>query len=253
MPCWWPNHLIDWTQIKNLSHKYEGYLGNTYSNCLRIAVIRGYAHYGLDANDYVEKTTNGTAHGNAFNLGRCQGNFTSLMDRKKNQTNFSQSEEEIVIEPAFYGNEDSMDSSVIQSDEDGVIRVDGTPVTAPVSVQSSSGGMQTMKGLDPRLPTEPLPLDVANCRQSAASAGRPVGMLSSQTGSKSYSETRPVARQGTNASRHITKRPFLSTTYVNLKGNHMRNIVENNELTQRRNRNPSPKVVSRKNLLRGSY
>ena len=30
MPCWWPNHLIDWTQIKNLSHKYEGYLGNTY-------------------------------------------------------------------------------------------------------------------------------------------------------------------------------------------------------------------------------
>merc|ERR1712020_317098 len=143
MPCWWPNHLIDWTQIKNLSHKYEGYLGNTYSNCLRIAVIRGYAHYGLDANDYVEKTTNGTAHGNAFNLGRCQGNFTSLMDRKKTQTNFSQSEEEIVIEPAFYGNEDSMDSSVIQSDEDGVIKVDGTPVTAPVSVHSASGGMQT--------------------------------------------------------------------------------------------------------------
>ena len=55
MPCWWPNHLIDWLQIKNLSHRYEGYLGNTYSNCLRIAVIRGYAHYGLDANEYVEK------------------------------------------------------------------------------------------------------------------------------------------------------------------------------------------------------
>ncbi len=29
-------------------------MGNTYSNCLRIAIIRGYAHYGLDANDYVE-------------------------------------------------------------------------------------------------------------------------------------------------------------------------------------------------------
>ena len=55
MPCWWPNHLIDWLQIKNLSHRYEGYLGNTYSNCLRIAVIRGYAHYGLDANEFVEK------------------------------------------------------------------------------------------------------------------------------------------------------------------------------------------------------
>ena len=46
MPVWWPNHIIDWTKIKNLSHRYEGYLGNTYSNCLRIAMIRGYAHYG---------------------------------------------------------------------------------------------------------------------------------------------------------------------------------------------------------------
>jgi hypothetical protein len=54
MPSWWPNHIIDWTKIKNLSHRYEGYLGNTYSNCLRIAMIRGYAHYGLDANEYVE-------------------------------------------------------------------------------------------------------------------------------------------------------------------------------------------------------
>ena len=53
MPSWWPNHLINWSQIKNLSHKYDGYLGNTYSNCLRIAVIRGYAHYGLDANEWV--------------------------------------------------------------------------------------------------------------------------------------------------------------------------------------------------------
>lgn len=55
MPVWWPNHIIDWTKIKNLSHRYEGYLGNTYSNCLRIAMIRGYAHYGLDANEYVER------------------------------------------------------------------------------------------------------------------------------------------------------------------------------------------------------
>ena len=89
MPCWWPNHLIDWTQIKNLSHKYEGYLGNTYSNCLRIAVIRGYAHYGLDANEYVEKGNNGTSNGNTFNLGKGQGNYTSLMDRKKHQVSQS--------------------------------------------------------------------------------------------------------------------------------------------------------------------
>ena len=49
-------------QIKNLSHRYEGYLGNTYSNCLRIAVIRGYAHYGLDANEHVEKQTGKACH-----------------------------------------------------------------------------------------------------------------------------------------------------------------------------------------------
>ena len=67
MPCWWPNHLIDWLQIKNLSHRYEGYLGNTYSNCLRIAVIRGYAHYGLDANDYVEKQNGRSSSGGASN------------------------------------------------------------------------------------------------------------------------------------------------------------------------------------------
>ena len=30
MPVWWPNHIIDWTKIKNLSHRYEGFLGNTY-------------------------------------------------------------------------------------------------------------------------------------------------------------------------------------------------------------------------------
>lgn len=61
MPVWWPNHIIDWSKIKNLSHRYEGYLGNTYSNCLRIAMIRGYAHYGLDANEYVESKGGGGA------------------------------------------------------------------------------------------------------------------------------------------------------------------------------------------------
>ena len=54
-------------QIKNLSHRYEGYLGNTYSNCLRIAVIRGYAHYGLDANDHVEKQTGKPTHVSSHN------------------------------------------------------------------------------------------------------------------------------------------------------------------------------------------
>ena len=188
MPCWWPNHLIDWTQIKNLSHKYEGYLGNTYSNCLRIAVIRGYAHYGLDANEYVEKGNNGTTNGNTFNLGKGQGNYTSLMDRKKHQVNPSHSEEEIVIEPAFYGNEDSMDSSsVVQSDEDGVIRMDGTPVTAPVTVQATNGGYQQLSGISPRLPTEPLPLTVANCRQIAATAKKSIGPLSSKSKSSTSS------------------------------------------------------------------
>ena len=59
MPAWWPNEIIDWSQIKNLSHRYEGYLGNSYSNCLRIALIRGYAYYGLDANEYIEDINGG--------------------------------------------------------------------------------------------------------------------------------------------------------------------------------------------------
>ena len=66
MPVWWPNHIIDWTKIKNLSHRYEGFLGNTYSNCLRIALIRGYAHYGLDANEYVEASLT-SHHTNHYN------------------------------------------------------------------------------------------------------------------------------------------------------------------------------------------
>ena len=67
MPVWWPNHIIDWTKIKNLSHRYEGFLGNTYSNCLRIALIRGYAHYGLDANEYVESSSGGSQHHHTYN------------------------------------------------------------------------------------------------------------------------------------------------------------------------------------------
>ena len=54
MPSGWQNHLINWPQIHNLSHKYNRYLGSTYSNWLRIAVIRGYAHYELDANEWVK-------------------------------------------------------------------------------------------------------------------------------------------------------------------------------------------------------
>ena len=184
MPCWWPNHLIDWTQIKNLSHKYEGYLGNTYSNCLRIAVIRGYAHYGLDANEYVEKAGI-IPNGANFHVGRSSNNFPMLMERRKNQQNIAQlSEEEIVVEPAFYGNdEESMDSSLVQSDDEGEIRVEGSPVTAPVSLQNTAGGFQTVAGLDPRLPTEPLPPSVANCRQLAASASRRMGVIPSSSSS----------------------------------------------------------------------
>ncbi len=54
MPEWWPNHLMDWTRLKNLRHRYEGPLGSTYTNCLRTALVRGYAFYGLDPNEYVE-------------------------------------------------------------------------------------------------------------------------------------------------------------------------------------------------------
>ena len=53
MPVWWPQNIIDWTKLKNLRHKYAGKLGNSYTNCLRVALIRGYAHYGLDANSYL--------------------------------------------------------------------------------------------------------------------------------------------------------------------------------------------------------
>ena len=252
MPCWWPNHLIDWTQIKNLSHKYEGYLGNTYSNCLRIAVIRGYAHYGLDANEYVEKGNNSTSSGNNFNLGKSQGSFTSLMDRKKNQTSLPNSEEEIVIEPAFYGNEDSMDSSVVQSDEDGVIRVDGAAVTAPVSVQSPTGGFPTLAGLDPRLPTEPLPPAVANCRQIAATASRPMGALGaaastsvqSTTSIQPTSEITIINQTLNNKTNCEPRHSLVKTTYVNIKGNHLRSIVKSDDSKYA---NFPTKLLSKKN------
>ena len=251
MPCWWPNHLIDWTQIKNLSHKYEGYLGNTYSNCLRIAVIRGYAHYGLDANEYVEKGNNSTSNGNNFNISNIS-QARSLMDRKKNQTSLPHSEEEIVIEPAFYGNEDSMDSSVVQSDEDGVIRVDGVAVTAPVSVQSPTGGFHTVAGLDPRLPTEPLPPAVANCRQIAATASRPMGALGaaastsvqSATAMQPTSEITIIKQTLKNKPNFEHRPPLVKTTYVNIKGNHLRSIVKS---VDSKYANFPTKLLSKKN------
>ena len=58
MPVWWPNHLMDWGKLKNLRHKYEGPLGNSYTSCLRTALILGYSHYGLDPNEYVSSRSN---------------------------------------------------------------------------------------------------------------------------------------------------------------------------------------------------
>lgn len=87
------------SQIKNLSHKYEGYLGNTYSNCLRIAVIRGYAHYGLDANEYVAKPGS--------------------------RRNYP---EEIVIEPDC-----NLPDLPPQPIDDDIVNLEGTPVTAEPS------------------------------------------------------------------------------------------------------------------------
>ena len=28
MPVWWPNDVFEWTALKNLSHRYDGNLGN---------------------------------------------------------------------------------------------------------------------------------------------------------------------------------------------------------------------------------
>jgi hypothetical protein len=56
MPSWWPSNLMDWTKLKNLRHRYEGPLGSTYTNCLRSALIRGYAYYGSQADEQTEVT-----------------------------------------------------------------------------------------------------------------------------------------------------------------------------------------------------
>ena len=76
-------------------------MGNTYSNCLRIAVIRGYAHYGLDANEYVAK--------------------------EGSRRNYP---EEIVIEPDC----NLPDLPPQQTMEDDIVNLEGTPVTAEPSV-----------------------------------------------------------------------------------------------------------------------
>jgi len=55
MPVWWPNDVFDWTALKNLSHRYDGNLGDSYSNCLRLAIVQGYEFYGKDPYTYVEE------------------------------------------------------------------------------------------------------------------------------------------------------------------------------------------------------
>ena len=45
MPVWWPNDVFEWTALKNLSHRYDGILGDSYSNCLRLAIVSGYEYY----------------------------------------------------------------------------------------------------------------------------------------------------------------------------------------------------------------
>ena len=103
MPCWWPNHLIDWLQIKNLSHRYEGYLGNTYSNCLRIAVIRGYAHYGLDANDYVEKQNGRSSSGGASNGLNTSSAYQNTLNDASNESLIYLDDVSIFVGFAFAG------------------------------------------------------------------------------------------------------------------------------------------------------
>ncbi len=57
-PEWWPDHLIDWCRLKNLRHRYEGPLGNTYTNCLRAALVAAYAFYDVDSSKYVDSNVN---------------------------------------------------------------------------------------------------------------------------------------------------------------------------------------------------
>jgi len=54
MPVWWPNDSFEWAKLKNLSHRFEGFMGDSYSNCLRLAVICGYEFYGKDPVTFVE-------------------------------------------------------------------------------------------------------------------------------------------------------------------------------------------------------
>jgi hypothetical protein len=54
MPVWWPNQSFEWGKLKNLSHRFEGFMNDSYSNCLRLAVACGYEFYGKDPMDFVE-------------------------------------------------------------------------------------------------------------------------------------------------------------------------------------------------------
>lgn len=55
MPVWWPNDVFEWTALKNLSHRYDGQLGDSYSNCLRLAIVQGYEYYKKDPYTFVEE------------------------------------------------------------------------------------------------------------------------------------------------------------------------------------------------------
>jgi hypothetical protein len=52
MPPWWPDDIMEWKKLRNLRHKYDGHLGNSYTNCLRIALQKGLEHYGVDPDTY---------------------------------------------------------------------------------------------------------------------------------------------------------------------------------------------------------
>lgn len=54
MPVWWPNSSFEWAKLKNLSHRFEGFMNDSYSNCLRLAVTCGYEYYGKDPMTFVE-------------------------------------------------------------------------------------------------------------------------------------------------------------------------------------------------------
>lgn len=55
MPVWWPNDKFEWAALKNLSHRFEGFMGDSYSNCLRLALASGYEYYNQDPMTYVEE------------------------------------------------------------------------------------------------------------------------------------------------------------------------------------------------------